>query len=117
MKKISLALFVASLMALPSISMANDFSTVTRVQYVLDCMDSNPKMNVYEGSNKCSCVVDEIAKVFTQREYEDINTGYQMSNLPADRGGVFRDDDRVGTGIKSFKQVHAEAYESCRIRR
>jgi len=117
MKKMGIALLMTGLVTLPSVTMANDFSTVTRVQYVLDCMDSNPKMNVYEASNKCSCVIDEIAKVFTQREFEDINTGYQMSNLPADRGGVFRDDDRVGTGIKAFKQVHAEAYDSCRVRR
>jgi len=116
MKKTGIALLMTGLVALPSVAMANDFSTITRVQYVLDCMDGNPKMNVYEASNKCSCVIDEIAKVFTQHEFEDINTGFQMRNLPADRGGVFRDDERVGTGINAFSKVHENAYKTCRIR-
>jgi len=116
MKKMGASLLVAGFIALPSIAMANDFSTITRVQYVLDCMDSNPKMNVYEGSNKCSCVIDEVAESFTQREYEDINTGFQMRNLPADRGGVFRDDEGVRAGLRTFEQIHSDAYKNCRIR-
>ena len=33
------------------------------------------------------------------------------------RGGVFRDDSDVKDGIKSFKELHIEAYKSCRIKR
>ncbi len=116
MKKAGLSMLVAGLMILPSVSSANDFTTVARVQFVLECIDANPDMNIYESVNKCSCVLDKLAENFTQREYEEANTGFQFRNLPADRGGMFRDDEGVTDGIKSFKQHNAEAYKQCRLR-
>ena len=116
MKKISLAMLAAGMVVLPSISSANDYSTVTRVQYVMDCMHANPSMNVYEAVNKCSCVVDQLADNFSQREFEDINTAYQLRNMPADKGGEFRDDPGSKSLMKKFKKVHAAAYKYCRIR-
>ena len=117
MKHPRLSLIAASLLMLPGISMANDFTTVTRVQYVMECMQLNEgKMNVYEGAHKCSCVVDKLAEVFTQREFEDANTGFQLRNMPGDRGGVFKDDADVNSGIGLFMKTHADAYASCRIR-
>jgi len=118
MKKTSMSLLVAGLVTLPTLAIANDFSTVTRVHYVQDCMQLNAgKMNVYEASHKCSCVVDKLAEVFTQTQFEDANAGFQFSNLPGDRGGMFRDDTDVQDGIALFKKTHADAYDSCRIRR
>ena len=117
MRKTSISLLVAGLAALPALGLANDFSTITRVQYVLGCIDANPKMNLYEASNKCSCVVDKLAEVFTQREFEEADTGFQMRNMPADRGGMFRDDADVKEGIGLFQKTHAEAYDACRVRR
>ena len=117
MKKSSMSLLTTGLIILPMLSVANDFSTVTRVRYVQDCMQINAgKMNVYEGSHKCSCVVDKLAEVFTQDQFEAANAGFQFSNLPGDRGGVFRDDADVQDGISLFKKTHADAYKSCRIR-
>jgi hypothetical protein len=117
MKHPRLSLIAAILLMLPGISVANDFSTVTRVQFVMECMQLNAEnMNLYEATHKCSCVVDKLAEVFTQREYEDANTGFQMRNMPGDRGGVFKDDADVTSGIGLFKKTHADAYASCRIR-
>jgi hypothetical protein len=115
MNKTRLALFAAGLVILPTTSMANDFSTATRVKYVMQCVEATG-MNLYEGVNKCSCVVDEIAKVMTQRQFEDADTSYQLRNLPADRGGMFRDDDESNNDIKLLKTTTASAYQSCRIR-
>jgi len=118
MKKISMSVLLAGLIALPSLSAANDFKTVTRVHYVQDCIALNQgTMNIYEATHKCSCVVDKLAEVFTERQYEDANAGFRFSNLPGDRGGVFRDDMDVKDGIALFKETHAAAYDSCRIRR
>jgi len=116
MNKASILLLSFGLVSLPAISVANDFSTETRVQYVIECMEANPKMIIYEAVHKCSCVVDKIAEQFTQVQFEQANTGFQMKNMPADRGGVFRDDADVEDGISNFTQVQALAYESCRIR-
>jgi len=116
MKKAGMTLIAAGMTILPALSMANDFSTVTRVQYVMDCMTANPQLNVYEGAHKCSCVVDKIAEVFTQQEFEDISVGYMYKNLPADRGATFRDDKGVRKGLKLFEETNANAYKECRIR-
>jgi len=64
MKHPQLSLIAASLLMLPGIGMANDFSTVTRVQFVMECIQLNDgKMNLYEATHKCSCVVDKLAEV------------------------------------------------------
>jgi len=118
MKKVSLSLLAAGLVMVSNTSIANDFKTVTRVHYVQDCMVLNQgTMNVYEATHKCSCVIDELAKVFTETQFEDANAGFQFQNLPGDRGAVFRDDTDVKDGIALFKETHAAAYKSCRIRR
>lgn len=118
MNKVGTTLLMTGLLAISGVSSANDFTTVTRVQYVQDCITSNQgKMNIYEATNKCSCVIDKIAESFTQAQFEDANAGFQFRNLPGDRGAMFRDDADVVDGISAFKKAHADAYVSCRIRR
>lgn len=118
MKKTSIPLIIAGMMALPSIGTANDFLTVTTVQYVQQCIELNSgKMNLYEATYKCSCVIDKLAKDFTQVEFEEANTGFQLKNMPGDRGGEFRDDKGVTRGISLFQEKHITAYEACKIRR
>jgi hypothetical protein len=116
MKKVALSLIMAGTMLVPAMSSANDFSTASRVQFVMDCADAHPNMNIYESVHKCSCVIDEIAKVFTQTEFEDLDAGYRYKNLPADRGATFRDDKDLNTGWKLFKKTHEDAYKTCRLR-
>ena len=41
MNKAAITLLMTGLLALPGINSANDFTTVTRVQYVQDCIASN----------------------------------------------------------------------------
>ncbi|KGM08086.1 hypothetical protein LP43_0509 [Methylophaga thiooxydans] len=115
MKIAGTGLIAAGMMILPTMAMSNDFSTATRVQFVMDCMAAN-EMNVYEGTHKCSCVVDKLAEVFTQKEFEDISVGFMYKNLPADRGATFRDDKNIQTGLKLYEKTSAEAYKACRIK-
>lgn len=116
MKKASMTLIAAGLAVLPGMAMSNDFSTVTRVHFVMDCMTANPNLNVYEATHKCSCVVDKLADVFTEREFEDLSTGYMYKNMPADRGATFRDDKGVKKDLKLFEKTNTEAYKECRLR-
>ncbi|MCB2425926.1 hypothetical protein [Methylophaga pinxianii] len=118
MKKTSLTVLFASMAMLSAAAIADDhvdFSTVTKVQYVTDCMQANNKLNVYEGINKCSCVVDKLDEAFTQTEFEDISTAYMYRNLPADRGAQFRDDKGLSSGMDKYEEVSATAYKECRI--
>ena len=118
MKKTSILLIVAGMMVLPSVGTANNFLTVTTVQYVQQCVELNSgKMNLYEATYKCSCVIDMLSEDFTQTEFEEADTGFQLKNLPGDRGGEFRDDKGVRSGVSLFQEKHVAAYETCRIRR
>jgi len=118
MKKTSISLIIAGMMTLPTIGMTNDFLTVTTVRYVQQCMELNSgKMNLYEATYKCSCVIDELAKDFTEVEFEEASTGFELKNMAGDRGGEFRDDKGVQKGISSFQEKHVAAYETCKIRR
>ena len=79
MKKASLTVLFASMTMICTAAMADDqmdFSTVTKVQYVTDCMQANNKLNVYEGINKCSCVGDKLDGAFTETEFVDVSTAY-----------------------------------------
>jgi hypothetical protein len=115
MNKAGMTLVAAGMAVLPTMAMSNDFSTVTRVHFVMDCMQAHPDMNVYESTNKCSCVIDKIADVFSQEEFEDISTGFMYKNMPADRGATFRDDKGIKSGLKLFEETNANAYESCNL--
>lgn len=118
MKKTSLTALFATITIFSATAMADgkmDFSTVTKVQYVNDCMQANTSLNVYEGVHKCSCVVDKLDEAFTQTEFEDISTAYMYRNLPADRGAQFRDNKELKGGIKKYEEVSAAAYKECRI--
>lgn len=115
MKKAGFSILFAGLIAMPAMAVTNDYPTSVRVQYVLDCMTANQKLNVYEAVSKCSCVIDEIAEKFTLRDYEDATISFQMKNMAADRGGVFRDDDDANSDIGKFKQIQNDAYKTCKL--
>ncbi|MDT8311027.1 MAG: hypothetical protein RQ732_06230 [Methylophaga sp.] len=120
MTKTSLTMLVAGMAFLPALAMADDhneqdFSTVTKVHYVQDCMAANGDMNVYESVHKCSCVVDKIDAAFTEREFEDIHTGYMYKNLPADKGAQFRDDDVLNDSMEKFDRIIKAAYQQCKL--
>ncbi|MCC5795783.1 MAG: hypothetical protein JJU48_00480 [Methylophaga sp.] len=114
MKKLSISLFAAAIVSIPSVAAANDFSTMTRVMYVQDCVEANPHMNLYESTNKCSCVIDEIAKEYTQLEYEDAAASYKYRNMVADRGRTVRQNTREAVG--KFEKLLLTSYETCKMR-
>ena len=114
MKKLSISLFAAAMVSVPGLAAANDFSTLTRVMYVQDCVEANPHMNLYESTNKCSCVIDEISKEYTQLEYEDAAASYKYRNMVADRGRTVRQNTREA--VSKFEVVLQASYESCKMR-
>ncbi|EMR12662.1 hypothetical protein MPL1_09290 [Methylophaga lonarensis MPL] len=114
MNKLSTSLFAAAMIAIPSLAAANDFSTMTRVQYVQECVQSNPHMNLYESTNKCSCVIDEIAKEYNQVEFDDAAASYKYRNMVADRGRTVRQNSREA--VSKFEKVLLTSYETCKMR-
>ena len=50
---------LAASASLPAV--ANDFPTIERVNYVLECMREHPGAE-FEMSSKCSCALDALAR-------------------------------------------------------
>ncbi|RTZ42596.1 hypothetical protein EKL30_11995 [Candidimonas sp. SYP-B2681] len=90
----------------------NDFPTTTRVEYVLECMQSHSGKN-YESFYKCSCVIDEIAKQASFIEYAEISTASKYLRLGGERGAEFRDPEQVKVMAKKYKAIEGKAADEC----
>lgn len=69
---------------------ANDFPTLTRVEYVLNCMKEQGGKN-YDNLYHCVCAVDHVAAQMSHEEFLQAQTFATNLNMAGERGGVFRD--------------------------
>lgn len=116
MNKACKTIFAAAVVAIPGFAMATDYATTTRVHYVQECMHANPDMNIYEGTYKCSCVIDEIAKKFDETKFQELNAGYTFSNMVADRGKTVRGSTNLPEELLSFQETLLGAYQQCKLK-
>lgn len=105
-----LSLLVASLM--PLAVSANDFTTSSRVEYVLQCMKSHDGQR-YDTFYKCTCAVDEIAKQVSHNEFTELSTAYQYQRLGGERGAEFRDPAQIRTMVKKYETIESKAADAC----
>lgn len=89
----------------------NDYPTAARVDYVLGCMATN-------GDNqqvmaKCACSIDAIADRITYDEYVALETVRVMSEMPGERGGVFRGVGWAKDLTEKFRQAQVAADRQC----
>ncbi len=103
---------LASTMPVAAAQFANDFPTTTRVEYVLECMQSHSGKN-YESFYKCSCVIDQIAKQASFDEYAEISTASKYLRLGGERGAEFRDPEQVKLMAKKYKAIEGKAADVC----
>ena len=93
---------------------AHDYPTVDRVEYVLECMWNHDHRQ--EFLYKCSCAIDEIAKVLTYDQYVEASTALRGQKYPGERGGAFRDPEGVKDLAKKYREVQAQASKQCLIK-
>jgi hypothetical protein len=93
-------------------SASNDFPTLTRVEYVLSCMQEKGGKN-YDNLYHCVCAVDKIAAQMSHEEFMQAQTFETNKNLAGERGGVFRDPPQSKTLRDKLKAVNDEAVASC----
>ena len=96
---------------LPLSAAANDFPTVDRVEYVLECMKDNGGKQ--EFLYKCSCAVDQIAGRLKYDEYVTLSTAQRYQSIGGERGALFRDPPDVKKAAKNFKAIEQAARSSC----
>jgi len=91
---------------------ANDFPTLSRVEYVLQCMGQNGGQN-YDNLYHCTCAVDHIASKMSHEEFDQAQAFTYLFNTPGERGGEFRDPPQSEKLRALLKSTKAEAAEIC----
>lgn len=94
---------------------AHDYPTVSRVEFVLECMQRNAGKQ--EFLYKCACVIDEIAQKFSYDDFVEASTAARYQSLGGDRGGLFRDPPQTRATAKRYMQVQNEAMKRCEVPR
>jgi hypothetical protein len=90
----------------------NDFPTLTRVEYVLSCMQEKGGKN-YDNLYHCVCAVDKIAAKMSHEEFMQAQTFETNKNLAGERGGVFRDPPQSKVLRDKLKAVNEDAISAC----
>jgi hypothetical protein len=106
----AMILFAVALLA-PPLAQANDYPTVTRVDYVLGCMAANGKD--YLVMQKCACSIDVIAEFMPHEDYEAVRTVMGMQDQPGELGMLFRTERSMQEDLNHFRSVQAEADLRC----
>lgn len=106
-------LCIAALLFGPGIALADEYPTVDRVQYVLECMKNHD--GKYEYIYKCSCAIDAISNSLPYKDYVEASSVARYSTMGGERMGVFRESDQMRALTKKWKSVEAEANKGCFI--
>jgi len=100
---------------LPGVTLANDFPTQARVEFVLGCMNDQGGQS-YDTLYKCVCLVDAIAAEMGYDEFAQAQVFSQLRSTPGERGGVFRDPDQAGSLVAKLKDATERSKAKCLIR-
>lgn len=113
--RITLAAWIAAAALLqPAWAQAHDYPTAERVTYVEDCMREHPGSR-YEMLNKCSCVLDTIARELPLDDYVTMSTATKANSIGGERGAYIRDVESLQLQIRKFRQLQAQAGASCML--
>jgi|SRR5690606_27506884 len=112
-RRIAPPLLLCAMAAVPAAEpgAGNDYPTLARVEYVLDCIRSagGEQENVY----KCSCVIDRIAARLSYDEYVEYSTFSKYASQPGERGGIFRDTDEAKQKTRLYRELETGAFKAC----
>ena len=102
----------AALLALAATAHAHDYPTAERVIYVEACMRAHPGGH-YEMLNKCSCVIDTIARDVPYDDFVTMSTATNANSIGGERGNSIRDVEPLQQQVRKFRQLQAQARKSC----
>ena len=99
----------------PSVALANDFPTQTRVEFVLGCMNEQGGQS-YDTLYKCVCLIDAIAAEMSHAEFAEAQVFSQLRSTAGERGGVFRDPDQAQSPVAKLEAAVERGKARCFIR-
>jgi len=93
----------------------HSYPTAARVEYVNECIANqrDSLANVYQ----CSCVIDRIANTLSYDAFVEAVTFARYAGLPGEAGAIFRDSDQARKLARQYKELEAEAYKACGLRK
>ena len=106
-----------SLLLTPTLVFANPaggtagYPTVTIVDYVLGCMQTNGQTR--QALESCSCSIDVIASILPYDHYERAETFKSMSLTTGENAGLFRESAAAKAARTELKRAQAEADVRC----
>jgi hypothetical protein len=109
------ALSMGWTLLLPIVTLANDFPTQARVEFVLGCMNEQGGQS-YDTLYKCVCLVDAIADEMSHDEFAEAKVFSQLRSTAGERGGVFRDPDRARALVAKLEAAIEQGKARCFIR-
>ncbi len=106
----------ALLVMIPAVALAeNDYPTLDRVNYALDCMDRHGGQNI-DNLLSCSCEIDKVAAKMTYEAFVDAQTYLQNKDTPGDKGDVFRESAHAKKSYNVLVEAREEAEKPCFVR-
>lgn len=93
---------------------ANDFPTVARVEYVLECMNNHGGKQ--ETLYQCACVIDRVGAQLAYDDYVTMSAALRYQTLEGPRGAEFRDPQSVKAMAAKYKTIQADAAKACMLR-
>lgn len=93
---------------------ADDYPTIETVRFVVNCMadlGGQNEQNLYA----CTCRYDALSDQMSYEEYDDAMVFERNKQMPGERGGFVRDNERGVKNYKKFKDLLQEASAQCPI--
>jgi len=106
------AILAGALLTQPQAARANDFPTLTRIEYVEACrqqFDRPPQELIY----KCVCAIDKIAEEVDHDTWIALITFNNAAPIAGERGAYLRERKDTRSMVKSYRDLQAKARTSC----
>jgi hypothetical protein len=111
-KTVTVAIAVLAMLAAAPLGHANDFPTVGRVEFVLECMRDH-KGGEFELLNKCACTIDRLAKRYKYDAFVEAQTMAKSVTIAGERGSTMRDNEEAQKAAKQYRADVKDAGNAC----
>lgn len=92
----------------------NDYPTLARVEFVMDCMQKKGAQN-YNTMYSCVCSADKLAEKINFAEYSEAKTFANLGALTGDRGNAMRDAPQSRKLKKQLQEAQVYAHDACTV--
>lgn len=103
-------------MTAPSTLVQNDYPTLARVEFVVQCMQKKGAQN-YDTLYSCVCSADKLAEKMNYTDYAEAQTFTNLDSLAGDRGNALRDAPQSRQLKKSLQEALGYAQDACTVAR